>query len=103
MKRRCEIKLLDKTVSRSGKGFARYNKDEGRVVLARVGGVSRSEFYTASAAGMKPSATFSVHPADYQDEKFLVYEGKRYRVLRTYPKSLREIELVCEGDEPNDA
>lgn len=103
MKRRCEIKLLDMTVIKSGKGFARYNKDTGRTVLATISGVSRGEFYSASAAGMKPSATFGVHPADYQNEKFLIYEGKRYKVLRSYPKSLRETELICEGDDPNDA
>lgn len=103
MKRRCEITLLDMAVTRSAKGFARYNKETGRTVLATISGVKRSEFYTASAAGMKPSATFCVHPADYQDEKFLVYEGKRYKVLRSYPKTLRETELICEGDDPNDA
>lgn len=103
MKRRCEITLLGREITKSAKGFASYNKETGRAVLATVSGVSRSEFYAASASGMKPSATFGVHPADYQDEKFLVYEGKRYKVLRSYPRTLRETELICEGDYPNDA
>lgn len=103
MKRRCMITLFDKKISETKSGFEKWNITEGRNIEARVASVSRDEFYKACASGMKPSAQFSIHPSDYAGEKFLTHEDKRYRVIRTYEKTMREIVLVCKGDEPNDA
>ena len=45
------IKLLEKTVSKSSTGFETRNTTEGREIIAEQGGVGRSEFYKAAAAG----------------------------------------------------
>lgn len=101
MYRRCTIRLLDNTVTSSATGFQTRNKVKGREVYARIGGVTRSEFYAAAAAGKKPAAVFVVSEADYMNEALLIYDGKRYRVLKSYPLPNRKIELTCEGDAPN--
>ena len=54
MNRRTVIKLLEKTVSKSGTGFETRNTTAGREIIAEQGGVGRSEFYKAAAAGMTP-------------------------------------------------
>ena len=84
MNRRTVIKLLEKTVSKSSTGFETRNTTEGREIIAEQGGVGRSEFYKAAAAGMTPAVTFT------------------YKVLRSYPTPNRKVELVCQGVEPND-
>lgn len=101
MNRRTVIKLLEKTVSKSGTGFETRNTTAGREIIAEQGGVGRSEFYKA-AAGMTPAVTFTVSEADYQQERLIEYNGKTYKVLRSYPTPNRKVELVCQGVEPND-
>lgn len=102
MKRRVLIKLLEKTISKSKTGFETRNTTKGREVTAEQGGVGRSEFYKAAAAGMTPAVTFTVSEADYQNERLVDFDGKVYKVIRSYPVPNRKIELVCQGVEPND-
>lgn len=102
MKRRTVITLFEKTVSTSETGFETRNAQRGREVFAEQGGVGRTEFYKAAAVGMAPAVTFTVSEADYRGEKLIGYEGKRFRVIRTYPIASRKMELVCEGEAPND-
>ena len=102
LNRRCVICLLNKTVSKSKTGFQRRNTDRGREVIAQQGGVNRNEFYKAAAVGMTPSVVFIVSEADYQEERLIRFDGKLYRVIRSYPLPNRKIELVCQGEAPND-
>ena len=51
----------------------------------RVESVSRSEFYRARENGLEPEYVFVLSEyADYNGEKIVEYNGKRYRVIRTY-------------------
>lgn len=102
MNRRVVIKLFDKTVSKSNTGFETRNDTTGRDVYAEQGGVGRSEFYKAAAAGMSPAVTFTVSEADYKNERLINFDGKVYKVIRSFPLPNRKIELVCQGVEPND-
>ena len=102
MFRRCVVTLLKKSVRKSASGFQTRNTEIGRDVIAEIGGATQSEFYKAASAGMKPTATFRIPAADYAGERLLTCEGKRYRIIRTFPPSARKIELTCEGDAPNE-
>ena len=63
-------------------------------VFARLASIGQKEFYQAHAVGLQPELKFILSDyLDYNGEKFVVYEGKRYRVLRTYRSGL-EMELV---------
>lgn len=51
----------------------------------RINSVTRSEFYTAREHGIEPLFTFALSEyADYNGEKIVEYNGKRYRVIRSY-------------------
>ena len=102
LNRRVVIKLYDKTVTRSPTGFETRNETTGREVYAEQGGVGRSEFYKAAAAGMTPAVTFVVSEGDYLEERLIDFSGKTYKLIRSYPLPNRKIELVCQGVEPND-
>lgn len=57
----------------------------GRQVYCRVDSVSRAEFWRAHSNGLEPRFVFTLsEAADYGGEKILLYQGRRYRVLRTY-------------------
>jgi len=75
-----------------------------RPVLCDVMSVTRSEHYQAAAYGLQPEVVFVINRYEYQGEKEAEFEGREYRVIRTYqPKRARDIgdfetmELVCEG------
>ena len=102
MNRRVVIKLYDRTINKSATGFETRNDTTGRDVYAEQGGVGRSEFYKAAAAGMTPAVTFTVSEADYKYERRVCFYGQDYKVLRKYPVPNRKVELVCQGVEPND-
>lgn len=56
---------------------------------------SRQEFYLAGQSGVEVSETLIVHPYEYHGENALLFNGKRMRVVKTYPLSLEELELTC--------
>jgi len=74
------------------------------VVLCDVQSVTRSEHYSAAANGLKPEIVFVVNKFEYGGQKEVDFEGKRYKVDRSYsPKRAKGIddfenlELICSG------
>lgn len=74
------------------------------VVLCDVQSVTRSEHYSAAANGLKPESVFVVNKFEYDGQKEVEFEGKRYKVDRSYsPKKSKgiedfeNIELICSG------
>lgn len=65
--------------------FRRAASPETREVLCITGGIRRSEWTAAGAAGHKPELMVRVATADYQGEQEAVYSGRRYSIYRTYP------------------
>lgn len=69
-----------------------------RNVFVQPRGVYQSEFYNAAQSGLKPSLTlYLTNKADYNDEKVLVFEGRKYDVVRVDWSAQRDgISLICE-------
>lgn len=65
-------------------------------VLCGLRSVGRNEFYGAAAAGLRPEITFVVHGYEYNGEQSVRWEGRTYKVLRTYAVGMEETELTCE-------
>lgn len=57
--------------------------------------ISRQEFYMAGQSGIEVSEIFVVHSYEYNNENYVEFNGKKLKVLKTYPKSLEELELTC--------
>ena len=54
-------------------------------IFAQVRSIGQSEFYQAAASGLKPEIKFVIADYwDYDDQKEIIYDSKRYNVLRTY-------------------
>ena len=64
--------------------------------------VSRSEFYTALNAGIRPEYVFRLALAeDYRGERVVRYRGQKFRIVRTYMTQDDGIELTCERSDVN--
>lgn len=65
-----------------------------RTIFCGVKSIGQSEFYQAAANGFKPELKFVIADYyDYDDEQEVIYQDKRYSVLRTY-RSGTELEIV---------
>lgn len=61
------------------------NKIGTTTVFAEIRSVTRREFYEAQNEGLEPELVFVLRNfADYGGQKELNYNGKRYRIIRTY-------------------
>ena len=66
-------------------------------VFALIRSIGSKAFYQAQTAGRKPEIKFVVTDhLDYRGQKYLVHEGVRYTVLRTY-RTGNELEITCYG------
>lgn len=72
-----------------------------REIFVQVDTVYNSEFYNAAQAGLRPSIRFYItHRIDYEGETEIIYEGKKYNVIRT-DWSGDGVALVCEEQARN--
>ena len=66
--------------------------------FARLKSIGQSEFYQAQAQGLKPEIKFVLADyLDYENQEEVIYNGFRYKVLRTFRTEENEIEIVCYG------
>ena len=68
-----------------------------REIFADFKSISQNEFYQAQAQGIKPELKFVIADYnDYRNEEELIYEGNKYKILRTY-RSEDKLEITCYG------
>ena len=90
------------TETRRAHGVHEAITESVRDVLAEIRSVSRSEYYNALNSGFQPELVFKLTMAeDYQDEHFLRFNGKKYRIVRTYLTNDGGIEITAERSDEN--
>lgn len=68
-----------------------------RTVYCEVRSVSRAETYEALTHGLHPELTLVLSDhAEYMEEPTCRFNGKMYRIIRTYVRDDMQIELVLE-------
>ena len=74
--------------------------ETGREVFCDVQSVGMREAYEAMAHGHHPEWTLVLSDyGEYQNERVCLFEGVRYRIMRTYVRSDFRIELTLEREE----
>ena len=73
-------------------------KSTSREVIATKKSVGMRESYEAAAFGFKPEIIFVLTDyLDYEDEGKIIYQGREYRVIRTYQKPEdKQLQIICE-------
>lgn len=60
--------------------------------------ISQKEFYQAQTTGLSPEIKFVLTTSrDYKGQKEIVFDGVRYKVLKTYIPENDSIEITCYG------
>lgn len=97
MRRDSIVYLIPTTFTKNDMGDAVKLKGQPRKLLAEKKSIRQSEFYQAAGTDFKPELTFVIWPHEYQDESILKYKEKEYKIIRTFEKNIKELELICEG------
>lgn len=103
----CEIKLIPITVTYGDLRQEIQTEGSAVKVFAEISSITRQEFLAAGTLGLKPSLVATIYSFEYNDEKIVEINGKRYSVYRTYNRVEDDkIELYLEekegtADEPS--
>lgn len=65
-----------------------------RQVYANKKSIKMSEFYQAQVVGMKPELVFEIWVSEYDGEEYIEFDGVKYKIIRTYLKSIDILEIV---------
>ncbi|QCV56263.1 phage head-tail adapter protein [Thermoactinomyces vulgaris] len=66
-----------------------------RMVYANQFEVSSTEFYEASAQGLKPEKQFEIYSFEYQGEEQLKHDGQVFRVVRAATRG-EKTRITCQ-------
>ena len=72
-------------------------------VFVDVKSVKREEFYRSMHAGRELVIAFDIRACDYGGQTRIEYDGKQYKIERSYTKDGEIMELNCsayKGDKP---
>ena len=57
--------------------------------------VGADEFYKAGLEGLKPDLTLVIYAIEYNGEEAVIFNGKKYTVIRLYERTDGLLELHC--------
>lgn len=70
---------------------------------AEIDSIGQKQSYQAKAVGLKPEFTATIWKAEYNNEEYLKYNDKQYKIIRTYiRKNEEKIELTCSSQVNNE-
>ena len=95
MDRTVIIKLIKTTYTKDAYGVSKAS-ETAREVMAQLDSVTASEFFEGGRNGLNPEYRFRIFLYDYDDEKIIEYNGKRYAVYRTYEARNDRLDLYAE-------
>lgn len=96
MRRNSVIYLLPTEITQDEVGNEKETFGQPKKRLAEKKSVRQSEFYQAATSDFKPEIVFTIWVHEYKGEAFLMFNNQTYHIIRTFEKSFRELELVCE-------
>ena len=95
------ISLIKETETVNEYG-SKVKAETSRDVFCELKSIGQSEFYQAQTNGMKPEIKFVIADyLDYQNEEIIVYDGMKYKILRTY-RTGNELEITYYGGVRNE-
>ena len=90
------IRLIPITYAKDANGIQRATEGEPHEVMCQVDSVSRNEFFEGGRNGLNPEFVFRVFFGDYEGERLVEYQNKRYSIYRTYHGRNDMMELYAE-------
>jgi len=90
------LKLIGQSYERDDNGVMQLVDTTEREIFCQVESITRNEFFEAGRNGLNPEYKFLIFFGDYQNERVVEYDEKRYAVYRTFRGKNDIIELYVE-------
>jgi hypothetical protein len=90
------INLLKTEDGINENGFPELLVISQKTVFGSKKSIQSREFYLAAQSGFTLELMFEIFKGEYESEKYLEYESKRYKIIRTFEKD-KYIELMCQA------
>ncbi|MBB6451987.1 SPP1 family predicted phage head-tail adaptor [Salirhabdus euzebyi] len=81
-----QVQLIGLIEDTDESGFPTEEEQAKEPIFANQISVRSSEFWQAKQSGVKLDLVFEVHSFEYFGEEKLLFEGKEYKIERTYNK-----------------
>ena len=91
-----KVALLKVSDTTDEYGKQRFEITSSKEMMAIPTNITRSEFYEASRSGYKVSRIIRINNFLYQGERYILTDGKVYKVIKTYELS-HLLELTLES------
>lgn len=85
--------LITETVTEDASGYETKTESRREVFCTFSKGVGRAEYYEAMKAGVQVSATAEIWEDEYEYERLLEYDGRRFSIGRCWPTGRGTLEL----------
>ena len=89
------ISLVNVVKTTDADGYDTTTETLTTVMCDSGNGVTRSEFYEAMKAGIRLTAACEMWACDYDGQKVIEHNGKRYNVERAFPLGDGAVQLNC--------
>ena len=90
------INLIEEFIGEDDIGNNVSSLSSSKKCYAKVQSVRTNEFYSAVEVGLTPSVEFVIKKLNYNGEKEIEWNNKRYSVIRVVePKNKFDIVLIC--------
>ncbi len=76
--------ISESTAEKDAEGFAIPGENCRRTVYGNRKSAGANEFYRAAQLGVTIDHKFAVNTDEYHGEQYAEYDGKRYRIIRSY-------------------
>jgi SPP1 family predicted phage head-tail adaptor len=90
------IDLLGMSEDINENGFPTSSITSRKTIFAKKSSIKSNEFYSAAQSGFSLEIMFEVLTLEYESEKYVEFETKLYKIIRSYEKD-RITELICQA------
>lgn len=91
-----EITLVSRSPSgRDPRGQVIYTETTA-TILCEVVPLSRDEYFRGAQIGLNAEFEFRINPCEYNGEKIVEFEGRRFSIYRTYQSAPDTLEIYAE-------
>lgn len=90
----CYLGVEDDVENALGEKFEQVTY--GDYVFCDKKSIRMAEFYQAAVTDFKPTLTLVLKQVDYEAQRYVMFEGDVFTVIRTYEPDKEDIELILE-------
>jgi hypothetical protein len=91
-----QINLVEMAETTDSEGFPSLTIISRKPIFSRRSSIKSNEFYSAAQSGFSLEIMFEVFTLEYDSQKYVEYDSKIYKIIRTYEKS-KITELICQA------